>query len=51
MATFTVTTNSDVVDANDGVTSLREALTLANGSAGGPTRSSSTSRWPVRRSR
>ena len=34
MATFTVTTNSDVVDANDGVTSLREALTLANGSAG-----------------
>lgn len=34
MATFTVTTNTDVVDANDGVTSLREALALANGSAG-----------------
>lgn len=30
MATFTVTTSSDVVDANDGELSLREALTLAN---------------------
>ncbi len=34
MATYTVTTNSDTVDANDGETSLREALTLADGNAG-----------------
>ncbi len=34
MATFKVTTSNDTVNANDGVTSLREALTLANGSAG-----------------
>ncbi len=34
MATITVTTSNDTVDANDGETSLREALTLANGSAG-----------------
>ena len=33
METFTVTTNSDDVDASDGVTSLREALALANASA------------------
>lgn len=30
MATFTVTTRGDVVDANDGVLSLREAVTQAN---------------------
>ena len=34
MAVFTVTTDTDTVDANDGVTSLREALTLANGNTG-----------------
>ncbi|MBW6399512.1 hypothetical protein KPL78_16765 [Roseomonas sp. HJA6] len=33
MAVFTVTTNADVVNANDGVLSLREAITQANASA------------------
>jgi hypothetical protein len=33
MATITVTTNLDVVDADDGVTSLREAVELANANA------------------
>lgn len=37
MATFTVTTTADVVDANDGVISLREAVTLANTAAGADT--------------
>jgi|tagenome__1003787_1003787.scaffolds.fasta_scaffold16212004_1 hypothetical protein len=36
MATFTVTTGSDVV-ASDGVRSLREAVTLANATAGADT--------------
>ena len=31
LATFTVTTQDDVVDANDGVLSLREAIIAANG--------------------
>ncbi len=34
-AVFTVTTNSDVVDANDGVTSLREAVNAANAEPAG----------------
>ena len=33
MATFTVTTDKDIVDSNDGLVSLREALTLANSDA------------------
>ena len=37
MANFVVTTLADVVNAGDGVTSLREALTLAQGSAGADT--------------
>jgi hypothetical protein len=37
MANFVVTTLTDVVNAGDGVTSLREALTLAQGSAGADT--------------
>ncbi|MBS4010116.1 MAG: CSLREA domain-containing protein, partial [Roseovarius sp.] len=37
MAIFTVTTTEDVVDANDGVTSLREAITSANGTVGADT--------------
>ncbi|MEL7276202.1 MAG: hypothetical protein AAGK98_06985 [Pseudomonadota bacterium] len=34
MAIFIVTSNSDVSDASDGVLTLREAIELANGSAG-----------------
>ncbi|GMG81468.1 hypothetical protein LNKW23_06810 [Paralimibaculum aggregatum] len=34
MATFTVTTNTDIVDAADGVLSLREAIVMANASVG-----------------
>ena len=34
MATYTVTTTSDVVDAGDGVLSLREAVQMANAGAG-----------------
>ena len=34
MATFTVTTGDDVVDANDGVLSLREAVIETERSAG-----------------
>lgn len=37
MATYTVTTSADVVDAADGVLSLREAITLANGTAAADT--------------
>ena len=37
MANFVVTTLADVVNAGDGVTSLREALTLAQGNAGADT--------------
>ncbi len=33
-ATFTVTTNSDIVSGTDGVLSLREAIIAANGAAG-----------------
>ena len=37
LATYTVTTINDVVDASDGVLSLREAIALANGNSGGDT--------------
>jgi hypothetical protein len=37
MATFTVTTGADVVDANDGVLSLREAVAAANATAAADT--------------
>jgi len=37
MTTFVVTTRSDTVDGTDGLLSLREALTLAQGSAGADT--------------
>jgi hypothetical protein len=37
VATITVTASNDIMDANDNVTSLREALTLASGSAGADT--------------
>ncbi|MEO3474873.1 calcium-binding protein [Roseomonas sp. CAU 1739] len=37
MTTYTVTTNADVVDANDGVFSLREAIAQANASAAADT--------------
>jgi len=37
MATFTVTTTSDVVNASDGVVSLREAVQMANAGAGADT--------------
>lgn len=37
MTTFVVTTLSDTVDSSDGVLSLREALTLAQGTAGADT--------------
>ena len=33
MANYSVTTTSDVVDANDGQLSLREAITAANANA------------------
>lgn len=33
MATFLVTTNSDVIDENDGLLSLREAIIEANSTA------------------
>jgi CSLREA domain-containing protein len=35
MANFTVTTLGDIVDANDGQTSLREAVAQANGNGAG----------------
>jgi hypothetical protein len=34
LATFTVTTTNDVIDAGDGVTSMREAIIAANAAAG-----------------
>jgi Ca2+-binding RTX toxin-like protein len=37
MATFTVTTGADVVDTNDGLLSLREAIAAANASAAADT--------------
>ena len=37
LATITVTTFADIVDAGDGVTSLREAITAANAGGGGDT--------------
>ena len=33
MATFTVTTTEDIIDAGDGLLSLREAVAAANDSA------------------
>ncbi len=39
MATYTVDTTADTVDANDGVLSLREALALADATQLPPTRS------------
>ena len=39
MATYSVDTNTDIVDAGDGVLSLREALALAEATRGSPTRS------------
>ena len=47
MAIYTVTTTSDVVDANDGVLSLREAVTAANSSAGADSIAFATSLLPV----
>ena len=37
MAAFTVTTSTDIVDANDGVLSLREAVVQANATAAADT--------------
>ena len=37
LATYTVTTTNDVIDATDGVLSLREAITQANSNAGADT--------------
>ena len=60
MATFTVTTASDAVDAGDGVLSLREALTAADstkaadaiGFAGSGSRAHDRARWqPAHRQR